>query len=506
MFELETLSDLPSVPKSVDGYTQPVDTSTNTWKIYASIDGGQLYTLCIDRIITITTDGFPSLSPRAFRLVKLFLVHQVERRKAGTVSAYLVNLRKFTAWLVENEGIFSLPFNWFDLTNQMAESYSAYLHEMPHQATDPISTLYLLYQWGVHHQYRDFSKEIRDSLAEMPRGIYLKHRVIREQNAKTGAFDEEERLLIREAFEAGIGLPTERVIVMFCYYTGNRPHSLVRITNRDFEKVETSGAPLFYVHVPHSKKGTQLSTKMRFRLPIVLGQLLEELNQGGPEDKLLYWLSEKRPESQIVQTLKEWGHTANLVSPRTGDEINLTPGRFRHNLATKLAEMNASPLLIAATLGHRSLGTAQAYIETNERIGDTAGAALDALAQPLIDRFLNNTLPVNEDPSEYHPDDIFLDNAQINLLKTMKTGRCGQGTEPNDTCHKMPLDCYTCQYFHPFPQAEHREVSEHIKAYKEQHQYKVDKRILMQFDEVELAIDILLSQLESSEENTYESS
>lgn len=493
-------SDLPPMPESVQGYTEVIDTSTNVWLIRASSDGGNNECCNLNRLAMVTTECIPVLSIRAFKLFKLFLIHKLERRKASTVRGYLNSIRPFLKWLSAHDEQVSFPFEWYSLTPELVEQYRVYLQDVLYASHAPLSCLCTFYQWGISQEYPDFSTDLNYAMKNGIRNRTIDNKYIRDFDPIHGPFDEDERLMIRQALNANVGQPIVRALVMLCYFTGARAHSLVRLKSSDLEKIETSSDPRFYLQMPHSKRGTQDRTTLRYRIPLPLGFLLEELKLDIAESPLLHWLDPKVPERHMREMVKDWAHTADLISLRTGKRMNLTPYRFRHNLATKLAEMNASPLLIAVAMGHKDTRMAHAYIETSETIGDKAGQALDPLAKPLIDRFLGRILPPVEASSDDAAEteqttEIWLNAPQINLVKTMNIGRCGRTDQQDGSCNTMPLGCYTCDYFRPFQNADHDEVSQSIKTFKEKHRGKVDTRTLRQFDEIELAIDTLLTQI-----------
>ena len=82
---------LPSIPQqvvSVEGQT--VDTSQKRWRIRASIEGGNIFSLNWKLVDEMTVAGISVYSPGSRQLMRLYMADRLQRLKPSTVFVFFL--------------------------------------------------------------------------------------------------------------------------------------------------------------------------------------------------------------------------------------------------------------------------------------------------------------------------------------------------------------------------------------------------------------------------------
>ena len=401
--EIASLPTVPSMVISIDG--QKVDTSTDTWRIRKSADGGRIELINWRLLESIIGSAAPS--ERAKQLTRLYLVDRITRKKAATVKNDFKMFGDFFKWLVVNTDLQS--FSWSDLSEGIGRAFLD--HSIKHTAGkgNHFSQLRTFYEWGVARQYPDFDRRTLLILQLITAPGNSKGHHVRFRHETKGPLSPDEKLLVSRSLTAGKGTDRDRVIVMLHLELGLNPNSVSRLKNKDFRRFQVGDVVEYQLDVPRLKKRTAHRETKRRPISKRLGELIEKIQQGEAEAPLLHWLTDSCPEYVIRQSLKRFADEADLVSPRTRKRLCLSSRRFRVTLATHMAEEGASKFQIAEVLDHSDLQNVHVYVETASTIADYVENATDHALKPLVSYFLERSLallrlkPLRTSPTESFP-------------------------------------------------------------------------------------------------------
>jgi integrase len=478
---------------------QKIDTSSDTWWIRRSADGGKMEP--INWRLLESIPGLLALSERTKQLIRLYLADRIRRKKAATVQNDFKMFCRFFRWLAVNTDLHS--FDWSDLSEGIGRSFLD--HSVKHTADkgNHFSRLRTFYEWGVARQYPDFDRRTLLILQSIAAPGNSKGHHVRFRHETKGPLSPDEKLLVSRSLTAGKGTERDRVIVMLHLELGMNPNSTARLKNKDFRRFQVGDAVECQLDVPRVKKRTACRETKRRPISKRLGELIEKLQRGGAEDPLLYWLTDSRPEDGIRESLKRFADEADLVSPHTQKRLHLSPRRLRVTLATQMAEEGASKFHIAEVLDHTDLQNVDVYVETASTITDYIEKATDHALKPLVNRFLGKIVDsveaqVFEDISnQVIPADV--PHLPLPALNAGGVGLCGRDVRKDGLCRLFPpLSCYLCPSFAALRSGPHRELLESIETFIREWERCADKRILMQLDDVRIAISQVLEQLAAS--------
>ncbi|MBI5957337.1 MAG: tyrosine-type recombinase/integrase [Chloroflexi bacterium] len=490
-----TLPELPSVIHSLDG--QQLDLSAPIWRLQASADGGQMQFIRWPLLRACAL-----FSPEALRICQHYICDRLQRKKAHTVRGDFNTLLRFARWVIVQRKSPAETFTWADYTVELAREYLDWLLTHSSERGNSFSRLRVLYTWGVARQYPGFRPEVLRVLKTMTAPGNVKGHHVRSRHPTQGPLSPEEQWLITQALRAERGADHDRVVVMLHLELGCNPLASVRLRASDLHRFETSQGPLYQLDVPRVKKRTIYRETKRRAVSQQLGHLLDVLRQPDPDSPLLHWLTSHQPERAVNQALRRWVRDAQLISPRTGDLLQLHARRFRYTLATHLAEEGASKFHIAEILDHTDLQHVEVYVETTARIADYVARATDPIMEPLVQRFLGQLVDAGDAPTfSGLPHDALIPAAapHLPLLSVGGIGVCGRNTRHDGLCQLLPpLSCYTCSLFGAFRDGPHREMLTAIDAYLDAAREQADPRILQQLDGVKQAIGQVLGQIEGT--------
>jgi integrase len=490
---VDRCADLPCLPTqvvSMDG--QLVDTSTACWCFRSSSDGGKVIPIPWARF-----DQPAILSDRARFLVKLFIADKISRKKARTVENDFRMFLRLQEWLGPAR---RSPFEWADLTEGLARAFLAHGVEHTADKGNDFSRLRTFYRWGVARQHRDFDPVIFRILQSITAVGNSKGHYVRFRDPVRGPFSPDELLLISRAVAEGRGTNKDRAIVMLHLELGHNPNASARLRNEDLVRYETKSAVAYQLEVPRVKKRTsQRETKSR-PISTALGRLLECMQQGAPKDPLLHWLPSENPEGGINRSMRRFAKATNLVSPRTQRPLVINPRRFRFSIATHMAEEGASAFHIAEVLDHTDTQNVMVYVETVSSITDSVAKATDATLAPLVRRFQGKVVDPNEAaafeglPNQLIP--AIAPDLDIFHLNAGGIGLCGREVRKDGPCRLLPpVSCYLCPSFAALRTGPHQQMLDSIQNFLHLNQDTSDRRILMQLEDVRLAIQQVLEQL-----------
>jgi integrase len=152
----------------------------------------------------------------------------------------------------------------------------------------------------------------------------------------------------------------------------------------------------------------------------------------------------------LAQTLSK----LNVVSERTGEQLHITPTRFRRTFGTRAAQEGHGELVIAELLDHSDTQNVGVYVgcvpEIAARIDRAVAIELAPLAQAFKGVLIKNESQASRagDPSS-RIRDLRIDRGG------MPMGSCGTQSFCN---FAAPVACYTCSYFEPWLDGPHEMV------------------------------------------------
>lgn len=502
---------LPPVPARIVSFDgQLVNTNRPVWAVRSAADGGKMFSINWELLEQISADGRRIFSERACQLMKLYIADCLVRRKPTTTYVYFASFLRFGRWLAEKPEWHAAVcgpagFDWSSYDEELARAVHDWGVRETASNGDYFRHLRIFYRWGTARQHAGFNLETARILDATKAKLHPVGHHVRFRHPTKGPFSPAEKAQILQAIRAQKGQDTDRALVMLHLELGLHPKAAARLYNRDLRQIHSSEGTIYQLDVPRVKKrGAERETRRRPVSP-QLGQLLARLQQGAPDDHLLYWLSAHYPEGDISSFMKRWANEAALISPRTGERLYLNPRRFRYTLATHLAEEGASRFHLALVLDHSDLKYVDVYTETTSTIATQVATATDAFLEPLVHRFLGKIVDTGREPAfpnlgvnQLVP--AATPHLTLPVLNTGGVGLCGRDVVRDGLCQLFPpLSCYLCPSFAALRAGPHRELLASIQAFLAAHEEVMDPRIAAQFGQVQQAIQELLARVETEE-------
>lgn len=162
-----------------------------------------------------------------------------------------------------------------------------------------------------------------------------------------------------------------------------------------------------------------------------------------------------------------------IFSERTGDQLHITPVRFRRTFGTRAAQEGHGELVIAEMLDHTDTQNVGVYVaavpEIAARINRTVAMQMAPLAQAFKGILINDESEATRagDPSS-RIIDLRIDSS------TKPVGSCGQHSFCN---FSAPIACYTCRSFEPWLDGPHEAVLKHLIEKRDQLLQATDQRM-----------------------------
>lgn len=143
-----------------------------------------------------------------------------------------------------------------------------------------------------------------------------------------------------------------------------------------------------------------------------------------------------------------------VFSHRTGEELHVTPRRFRYTLGTRAAQEKLGPLVIAEMLDHSDTQSALIYTKATPAIIEQIDEALAKDLAPLAQAFAGRIVQ-SDDYADRRGDPASLvrrPGGEPGQDGVGRCGRCGACSAP------APIACYTCGNFQAWLDGPHEEV------------------------------------------------
>jgi integrase len=499
--------DLPPIPVVVqtrDG--QMVDTQAAIWYVRTYAERGTLVAINWRLFDEIVLHGQPVFSPRAIHLLKLYLAHRLQTRSPATARKDVNRLRTFGRWLASEPSLFharaSTAFSWAQLDAETARAYCEWCLSNRAGADSVFASLRALYRWGVGRSLPDFSLQTLKAIKAIVIPNAAKGHHVRFRHVIHGPFSPEELTLIRRELDWERGGAEDRAIIMLHLELGANPSAFCRLVNGDLKRIEADGRRWYQLAVPRLKKRRGERETKRRPISQRLGKLLTSLQRGGPESRMLHWLSPDHPTDGVRWAMHRWVEAVNLISPRTGELLHMRPRRFRYSYATHIAEAGASKYHLAELLDHTDLQSVDVYVETSPAIAEQVARATDDAMRPLIRRFLGKIICGRETDEVATQPTIpaSVPHLGLPLLNAGGVGVCGRQMRGHDLCQLFPpLSCYLCPSFAAWREGAHQEILRAIEQFVERQHENTDGRILQQLQEVRLAVAEVIARCQDQD-------
>lgn len=269
------------------------------------------------------------------------------------------------------------------------------------------------------------------------------------------------------------------VLVWLLLATGRRNIQLAALKVRDFRAESTTDGTRFYwLDVPRAKqKGLSIrATSRPFKLSPQVGELVEILvgyrrtiDIRGDESPLFVGLEEGGGPGleghlkayQVKTRLQSIVEKLNVISPRTGEPLHITPRRLRYTMGTRAAAEGGNEYEIAELLDHSTSETARIYVKASPQMLERIDRAIAEELAPFAQAFAGVLVDDESDARRgQDPSSRIID-------PTITEGPVGSCGTFSFCALSAPIACYTCIHFQPWLDGPHEEVLDDLLAKRE---------------------------------------
>lgn len=348
-----------------------------------------------------------------------------------------------------------------------------------------------------------------------------KGQAVRNQDPEEGPlhFGLEEPLVrraLRQDNHMGFAQQQERLAVALCLAFGRNPLNFTQLLETDLVNI-TADYPdvedVWVLYIPRIKK--RGSIRGLFKEEACDGELVEMIvdlirqnqevetyvgdeavqrplfNRGSPDLSKVntdsYTWAYHIDTAEFRLLIKSWVERVGLVSPLTGELLNLTPRRLRYTFACNMARQGASKAALAEMLDHSDTQHVHVYYEMFDELVGMLDKALVEKIGPLLGWFQGTVIndasdAVNGDNSSKH---LFFVNEE-DPTDQDEIGVCGELS----LCQlDPPYSCYLCPKFQPYRNADHDRVLELLIERREKILAEAERnRIAVQLDDIIYAV------------------
>ncbi|PPC99534.1 MAG: integrase [Methylotenera sp.] len=298
------------------------------------------------------------------------------------------------------------------------------------------------------------------------------------------------------------------VLVHLMLALGARPSQFASIKVSDFGiSAAKDGATLYTLNIPRVKQRGYLS-RSQFTQRVLIPHIGEKLAQHIFDLKIMF--AEKlsdcshaplfpakqskqdepagfefhKTAGNLGRTITKSLNTLEVFSERTGEQLHITPIRFRRTLGTRAAMEGHGELVIAELLDHTDTQNVGVYVQATPEIVGRIDRAMALHLAPLAQAF-SGVIIKNESEAR-RKDDPTSRICEPRFEPSMKPmGNCGQ----YGFCGQLaPISCYTCRNFQPWLDGPHEAVLNHLISERERLMVTSDSRIASINDRTILAV------------------
>lgn len=484
---------------------QLVPTTGDVWFVHTSPDGGDR--LSFDwTAYRASKNGRAVLDERSVHILRLYAAYKLATCKSSTLkntcSAILRLLRWYPAY-ASRAGRDPAILTWRTIDGPLMDAVLVHGLSGSERGND-FSRLRDLYVWGAFgSQLSDFDPQLAVALEAVRAPGNVKGAHVRGHDPEHGPLDADEQRLLIEAVQRGEGDDRDRAVVMLYFELGLNTEAGARLQSNGLivytaHVVGADGRSqpetAYHLAVPRMKKRTEFRETRNRPLSPELGALLMQLRPAPPSASLLDWLHGPDTRSHIRAALQRWVKAANLISPRTGRLLRLSPRRLRYTLATQMAAEGASRHKIADVLDHTDLQNVEVYIEASSNMARQVATRLDHHLEGVVRRFQGKVVGRTEPTLMRGVGRRVVPGSVLQLpmlpIDVGGIGVCGRNVQIDGVCGLAPpLSCYGCDKFAAFVDAPHAQVGDALeRLIGSQMDATADARIPLQLVDTVLAI------------------
>lgn len=357
------------------------------------------------------------------KLINLFIFDEILKNKMSDASSFTSQLKRFLLFLSTKPYIDTVS----DITRSDIEDYIKYLKSTDYNKLikNKNRNSFVYRNLRAVYKFFDYLSKREDSLKK--ENIPLKN-LIYQSDFPNSVRRESKHLstwadnLIIKNIER---MPEEtkqelmeKTIMLLFYWTGVRCKDACTIT-RDCLSIKSD---VYWLKIFSNK------TRQEYEIPIVniLGEYIDKcikMKTGkvnihpttGRRRRFLFWDNIKLNSFQrnIYDLVIKLGCITKYQAIKEGvpiedvNTLNITPHKFRHNIAIKYLRLGEDALSIAEMLGHTDLSMAQSYIKED-----------DEFLQTLMQKILNDKDIYNNEETSIVKVNLNVPN--INLIKSKK--------------------------------------------------------------------------------------
>ncbi|MBM6581652.1 site-specific integrase [Microvirga sp. BT689] len=357
---------------------------------------------------------------------------------------------------------------------------------------------------------------------------------IRRGDPDTGRFTdtEVEAILakLRNARLTGTLTLQERVAVWLFVGLGGRPKQLALLRASDFRRVtDTKSGTVFHeIAVPRIKQRREGGERAEFRTRPLNPEMGAEIEALVRENEARFrdsgWEADgfalplflrNKPRKRIIAdgnrdyalhlTPIEMGNLVgdavaalDVISPRTGRPLRVTPRRFRYTLGSRMVAEGASPREVAWALDHSDTSSVGVYFDLGSDIVRPLDAATALALAPVAQAFLG-TLVVDEAHATRGGDAA----ARISAFDRARKAAADIGTCGSfGYCGLVtPAACYTCVKFQPWVDGPHEMVLDALLEQRERRRASgQDDRMVVLHDRTILAVADVITRCKAHQD------
>ncbi len=384
------------------------------------------------------------------------------------------------------------------------------------------------YRFGVDQGSAAFSEEVAFDLDARVVGGNKKGHAVLSLDPEEGPLNDLEITALLNALRANnrsahLSLE-ERTALWLCIAFGGNPLQFALLREDDVSVIEEEGSRFIHVNVPRVKKRTE-APRREFRLRKLnqeIGQVVLDLMdenrrrreargwwdsdhalplfvRGSPrsdEDGPLSEYARHLYASELTALVRNAVDRLEVISPRTGRPLEVTPRRLRYTYATRLVREGVSKRELADLLDHTDLQNVQVYFDIKSDIVESLDKAMALALGPVAQAFLGKI--VRAEPEAVRGDDP---SSRVKTLdktsdQVVSLGTCGQ----HSFCGFLaPVACYTCAQFQPWMDGPHDVILNDLLATRDRKLAAgQDGRMVAIYDSTILAIGDVISRIEAA--------
>lgn len=274
--------------------------------------------------------------------------------------------------------------------------------------------------------------------------------------------------------------------------------------------IENEGIFEYFLEVPKAKIQSGEPPEL-WKISAALGKEIVRFGERpvirglqSKHNRLFVWKSSQLDvhgqlsSANVETSIKSYILRLGLISPRTNEPLHVTPYRFRHTGATRMAAQGVTRDVIQHILEQDDVTSAQAYIDA---IGSDLVPAIERADRNLGDLFkeLNNIFFKGKVRSTLTKTKVFI---PIFTASPMPVGSCGHDPLKFGQCKKQPFTaCYNgCAEFLAWRDADHTKalayVENELKRWNQVEGHNARSKAIKDFEQLHHAISEVIHKIE----------